>query len=46
MSMSSSCSQRWIACSCFFDLSSFGTSLKLSGRIGRSAKRHFLSFGS
>jgi hypothetical protein len=36
----------WTAESCFFALSSFGTSLNSSGRIGRSAKRHFLSLGS
>ena len=33
----------WIAFSCFFDFSSFGTSVNLSGTIGRSAKRHFLN---
>src|SRR3954449_13123637 len=32
--------------SCLRDFSSFGTSLNFSGRIGRSAKRHFFSFGS
>src|SRR3954453_17453030 len=32
--------------SCLRDFSSLGTSLNFSGRIGRSAKRHFLSFGS
>ena len=36
----------WIARICFPERSSFGISLNLSGRIGRSAKRHFLSFGS
>ena len=36
----------WIAFSCFFARSSLGTSLNLLGTIGRSAKRHFLSFGS
>src|SRR5215218_3064907 len=37
---------RWIALSCLPARSSFGISLKWSGRIGRSAKRHFLSFPS
>src|SRR5690242_20745536 len=36
----------WTAVSCLRDFSSFGTSLNFSGRIGRSAKRHFLSLGS
>jgi len=32
--------------SCFFALSSLGTSLNLDGRIGRSLNRHFFSFSS
>ena len=36
----------WMAFSCFFARSSLGTSLNSSGTIGRSAKRHFFSFGS
>src|SRR6266540_8258 len=36
----------WIARSCLPARSSFGISLKWCGRMGRSAKRHFLSFGS
>src|SRR5919197_143616 len=37
---------RWIALSCLPARSSFGISLKWSGRIGRAAKHHFFSFGS
>src|SRR3954447_21445522 len=37
---------RWMARSCLPERSSFGISLNFSGRIGRSAKRHFFSFGS
>ncbi len=36
----------WTALSCFLALSSLGMSLNLLGTIGRSAKRHFLSFSS
>ena len=36
----------WTALSCFFALSSLGTSRNCSGTIGRSAKRHFLSLSS
>ncbi len=35
-----------IAFSCFFDFVSRGTSLNASGRIGRSAIRHFFHFSS
>ncbi len=37
LSMSSERRKRWMTESCFFDLSSFGTSLNFLGTIGRSA---------
>ena len=45
-SISSSLISLWTAESCFLARASFGTSLNFDGTIGRSAKRHFLSFSS